>query len=98
MDRSYTQNDRIALLMALMDVTLEQFHERAANSVELDVILSDDTDPVNEYGGQYFGAMMEADKGDADAPQTMFQAVASMSDETLHRTVRIFGTDPLQEG
>jgi hypothetical protein len=51
-------------------------------------------DAIDTYAGRYFDALMRAADGDPDAPPQMAQAIAMMSDETLHTVVALFGTDP----
>jgi hypothetical protein len=82
---AYTQHQRSLILAGLLDITLDQFFDGIETINELDV-----SDPVNVLGGLYVGAM----QGEPD-PQLMFQAVASMSDDTLHRLVWHFGENPL---
>lgn len=81
----YTQHERELCLHAVLDITLDQFFEGLE-------ALSDipESDPLNIFGGLYVG-MLQGD----NEPQIGIQALASMSDETLHRFAWYFGPNPL---
>jgi hypothetical protein len=81
---AYTQHDRDLLVASLLDISLDQFFEGIEVIGDLE-----ESDPVNVLGGQYVHNMQERDG------QMMFQATTQMSDETLHRFVWAFGTNPL---
>jgi hypothetical protein len=87
MDRPYTQHERTQLVHAWLDITVEKFNEKIAAMTPEDMSQVDDA--VNDYAGQYVSNMIS---GDA---QLVVQAIASMSDQTLHMAVKLFGTDPL---
>lgn len=85
MPHAYTQHERDLCLHAVLDITLDQFFEG------IDVINDiPESDPLNVLGGQY----VEMLQGKVDA-QVGIQALASMSDETLHRFAWCFGPNPL---
>lgn len=88
-----TQHDREQLVVALLDITLGDFLDKleSLNSDEMDAIPED----VNEYAGNYVTHMRAADLGEPHAPQLMMQTIATMSDDTLHQVVQMFGKDPL---
>jgi hypothetical protein len=72
-------------LHAVLDITLDAFFE-GVDAIES---LSND-DPVNTLGGLYVGML----QGKHD-PQVGIQALAAMSDETMHRFAWCFGPNPL---
>lgn len=82
---AYTQHERSLVLSAVLDITLDQFFDGIETINELP-----EHDPVNTLGGLYVGAM----QGEPD-PQLMMQALASMSDDTMHRLAWHFGDNPL---
>lgn len=81
---AYTQHERDLCLHAVLDITLDGFFE----GVDVIESLSND-DPVNVLGGQYVEALRDGQS------QVMVQALASMSDETMHRFAWCFGPNPL---
>lgn len=86
MQLTYTQSDREKLLAGLLDLNLSVFLE---GHVPDEIT---ESDAVNVLGGNYVDAMMADNE---DSGQLMFQAVAMMSDHTLHRLVTMFGPNPL---
>lgn len=82
---TYTQHERERLLMSLLDIYQSAF---------IEVIKSDRGDAVidelTKYGidGHLSQYITEMSNGDG---QVMFQAVASMSDQSIHHIVDIFG-------
>jgi len=93
------QNQREQLLASLLDITIEQFRSRLAELA--DEQFENIPDEVNYLSGSYFQNMIEASEEtdevrQAGKIQLMFQAVAQMSDDTLHAVVKLFGKDPLE--
>jgi hypothetical protein len=87
MDRPYTQHERTQLVHAWLDITVEQFDTKLKEMSAEDVAQVNEA--VNEYAGQYISNLNSGDS------QLVVQALASMSDQTLHEAVKLFGTDPL---
>ncbi len=85
MPHGYTQHERDLCLHAVLDITLDSFFEglEAISDVP-------ESDPLNTFGGLYVGML----QGDHE-PIVGMQALASMSDETLHRFAWCFGPNPL---
>lgn len=86
-----TQTEREQMLMALLDITLEQFQERIATLTDADLV----DEAVSEYGGHYYTHLQASADGVPGAQQLMMQTIATMADDTLRGVVRMFGKDPL---
>ena len=84
--RVYTQHDRDQLLASFLDMSVNQIRERFRTVPDSEI-----SDEINNLFGIYVSEMF-SDNTDG---QIMFQAVAMMSDSTLHRIVQLVGTDPL---
>ena len=91
-----TQYERELLVSALLDITITDFRERARAMTHEEVNAL--AEEVDSYAGQYFSLLevtLDEQTDQSVVGQLLAQAIASMSDDTLHGVVKIFGKDPL---
>lgn len=92
------QARRETLLAALLDINIGQFSSALEENPDL-IDRYGNGNPVGNYiiGLTALSAGVDSEEERRDVAQLNAQAIATMSDQTLHEAVRVFGTDPLPD-